>query len=178
MIFRSLSKAPNKINKRLINLNVSLAAPISKHVQKKSTLALICILTIVILGTITGNFGSIKSIAYANSVKGIGVGIYWDQACTNKTLSLNWGPVDAGSTKNLTIYVRNEANSAVSLWLSTTNWTPSACSDYMSLNWNYSGQRLKVDEVIPLELTLTVNSTITGITSFSFDTIITVTNEP
>ena len=48
---------------------------------------------------------------------------------------------------------------------------------YMSLNWNYSGQVLNVDQVIPLELTLTVYPTISGITNFSFDTTITTSEQ-
>jgi hypothetical protein len=172
MFWESLRKVPDKINEGIVNL-VPLAIPIGNPVHRKVILAATCILTIVILGAITGNFGSIKSLVRADSVKGIGVGIYWDQACTNRTLSLDWGLVGAGSNNTLTVYVKNEGNSAVSLWLGTSNWTPSASLGYMSLNWNYSGQVLSVDQVIPLELTLTVYPTISGITDFSFDTIIT-----
>jgi hypothetical protein len=101
------------------------------------------------------------------------VGIYWDQACTNKTLSLKWENINAGSANILTVYIRNEFNSAASLWLGTSKWTPSTSSDYISLNWNYSGQVLSIDQVIPLKLTLTVSPTIREITDFSFNTIIT-----
>jgi hypothetical protein len=73
------------------------------------------------------------------------------------------------------VYIKNEGNSAVSLWLGTSNWTPSIALDYMSLSWNYSGQGLGEGQVIPLELTLTVYSTISGITDFSFNTAITAT---
>jgi hypothetical protein len=83
--------------------------------------------------------------------------------------------MDAGSTNNLTVYIRNEVNSAASLSLGTSNWTPSASSNYISLNWNYSGQALRVDQVIPLELTLTVSHTIIEITDFRFNTVITTT---
>jgi hypothetical protein len=137
----------------------------------------ICILTIVILGALTENFGSNKNLVNAGPVKAFGVGIYWDQACTNRTLSLDWGSIEAGSNKTLTIYIKNEANSEVSVWLGAANWTPSASLDYISLNWNYSGQILKADEVIPLELTLTVYPNISGITGFNFDTIITTISD-
>ena len=141
-------------------------------------LAEICTLAIVVFGIISiGLSGSIKTIVYADSVNGLGVGIYWNQACTNRTLSLNWGPIEAGSNKTLTIYIKNEGNLAALLSLETSNWTPSTSTDYMSLHWNYSGQVLSVSQVIPLELTLTVCPTISGVTDFSFNTVITATEQ-
>ena len=145
---------------------------LKKHVTKKPIFAAICILFIIFLSSFIEGFGSNKSLVQANSVQGIGVGIYWDQACTNRTLSLNWGTIAAGSSNNLTVYVRKECNWPVSLSLSTSDWTPSSASSYMSLNWNYTNQVLKTDEVIPIELTLTVNAGIDGITDFSHETII------
>jgi hypothetical protein len=113
----------------------------------------------------------------ADSMIGIGVGIYWDNTCTNITDSLNWGFIDPNSNNNLTIYVRNEANSIVSLGLTTTNWIPSTAPNYISLIWNYSGQNLKANEVIPIKLTLIVSPTIIDVTDFSLKTIITTVDE-
>jgi hypothetical protein len=146
---------------------------LQKHVTKKTIFAAICILFIISLSTVIEGFNSNKSLAQANSVQGVGVGIYWDQACINRTLSLSWGTIAAGSRNNLTVYVRNEGNSPVSLLLSTADWTPSIATSYMYLNWNYTNKVLKTDEVIPIELTLTVNTAIDGITDFSLKTTIT-----
>jgi hypothetical protein len=110
-------------------------------------------------------------------VNGIGAGIYWDQTCTNRTLSLDWGLLEAGSNNTLTVYIKNEGNSAISLFLRTSNWIPSAALGYMSLNWNYSGQVLSIDQVIPVELTLSVYTTAIGMTGFSFDTSFTTISE-
>ena len=127
--------------------------------------------------TIIPNFSPAKSIVKADSVIGIGVGIYWDKDCTNTTRSLNFRIIDANSNNDLTMYVRNEGNSAVSLMLGASNWTPPNASSYMSLSWNYSGQILKTNEVIPIKITLTVSSTICDITDFSLQTIITTVGE-
>lgn len=175
MFYVSLKKVPNKIIEGIVSLRVSSVTSVGKHVQRKALFIAVCLLIIVVFGVIIAGFGSSKTIVYASSVEGVGVGIYWDQVCTNRTLSLNWGPIVPGSNNILTIYVRNEGNSAASLSLETSNWNPSTSSGYMSLHWNYSGQVLNVDQVIPLELTLTVYSTISGITNFSFNTIITIT---
>ena len=172
-----LRKTPDKINETTVKPREPLATPIGKHINRKAIFAATCLLTIVVLSAIIIGFGSIKSVVYASSVNGIGVGIYCDQACTNRTPSLDWGAIEAGSNNTLTVFIKNEGNSPVSLWLETSNWAPSTAFGYMSLDWNYSGQVLRVDQVIPLELTLIVAPTISGITNFSFDTTITASEQ-
>lgn len=134
-----------------------------------------CIVMLVILGTITGLFNASETV-HANSVRGSGAEIYWDQGCTSRTLSFDWGSIEPGLNKTFTVYIRNEGDSAACLFMATSNWAPSAALSYMALNWNYSGQILSVDQVIPLELTLAVSPSITGITHFSFDTTIATTS--
>jgi len=177
MLHARLRKTTDKINEATVNLSGPLATPIGKHINRKAVFAATCLLTIVALSAIIIGFGSSKSIVYASSVNGLGVGIYWDQACTNRTRSLDWGAIEAGSNNTLTVYIKNEGNSPASLWLETSNWAPSTALSYMSLNWNYAGQILSVDQVIPLELTLTVAPTISGITNFSFNTTITASEQ-
>ncbi len=134
-----------------------------------------CSVMLVILGTITGLFNASETV-HANSVRGSGAEIYWDQGCTSRTLSFDWGSIEPGLKKTFTVYIRNEGDSAACLFMATSNWAPSAALSYMALNWNYSGQILSVDQVIPLELTLAVSPSITGITHFSFDTNIATTS--
>jgi hypothetical protein len=129
---------------------------------------------VVILGTITGLFNASKTV-HANVV-GFGAEIYWDQGCTNRTFSFDWGSIEPGSNKTFTVYIGNEGDSAACLSMATSNWAPSAALSYMTLNWNYSGQILSVCQVIPLELILAVSPSVTGITHFSFDITIATTN--
>ena len=174
MIWKNLKKKLTVINNRLSHIKIVRSTiPTGIHSAKKIKFAVIIILSVIFLTAIIENFSSNKSVVQANSIQGIGVGIYWDQDCTNRTLSLNWGSTIAGSSSNLTVYVRNEGNSAVSLRLNASEWIPSNTSSYMSLNWNCTSQVLSVDEVIPVELTLTVSPAIFDITNFSFDVIIT-----
>lgn len=177
MTLKSLEKAPDKTKERISKISAPVATQSGNHAYRKAIFAITCILTIAILTITTYGSNSYKNVAYASSVKGIGTGIYWDQTCTSITLSFDWGLLEAGSNHTLTIYVKNEGSSEISLFLKTSNWTPTASSSYISLNWNYSGQILKIDQVIPLELSLTVNSNISGITVFSFDTILAATSE-
>ncbi len=115
------------------------------------------------------------TVSSGGSVKGIGVGIYWDSACADKVSSIDWGLLDPDSSKTVTVYIRNEGNSVVTLSKSTQNWNPSAASSYMTLNWNYKGQTLSVNQVLQIALTLVVSPDILEITSFSFDIMIAAT---
>jgi hypothetical protein len=113
-----------------------------------------------------------RTVPNAGSLRGVGVGIYWDSACTNQTSSINWGLLDLGSNKTVTVYIRNEGISVATLSKVAQNWNPSSASSYMTLNWNYAGQSLSVRQVLPVKLTLVVASTVSGFTNFSFDIII------
>lgn len=113
-----------------------------------------------------------RTISNMGSVKAIGVGVYWDQNCTNAVSAIDWGILEPGSTKNVTVYIRNEGNSIVSLNMTTSNWNPSNATEYITLNWDYNGQQLNPESVAKVTLILTVSANVTGITNFSFDIII------
>lgn len=147
---------------------------IGNHVHKRAIFAIMCIVMVVILCTITGLFNASKTV-HANVV-GFGAEIYWDQDCTNRTLSFDWGSIEPGSNKTFAVYIGNEDDSAACLSMATSNWAPSTALSYMTLHWNYSGQILSVGQVIPLELIPTVSPSVTGITHFSFDITIATTN--
>jgi len=140
----------------------------------KATFALIIyVIALSTIGSVISFMQTNETISTVGSVKAVGVGIYWDSACTNAVSSINWGMLNPGSSKNETIYIRNEGNTTVTLTMTTSNWNPSNASDYIALNWNYNGQPIEVGVVIQATLTLSVSSSIDGITSFSFDITIT-----
>jgi hypothetical protein len=149
--------------------------------ERKESIVVGAALTLVLYTLALTAFGPLVSSAKMNnktvssngSVQGVGVGVYWNQACTNATSSISWGIVDPGSNVNKTIYVRNEGNSAATLSMITSNWNPTNASSYMTLSWNYGGQTLSVNQVVQVKLTLSVLSSVTGITNFSFDITIT-----
>lgn len=126
-------------------------------------------LSLGLLGPVVSAALRNQTIANAGSVKAIGVGVYWDQSCLNTVTSIDWGVLEPDSNVNKTVYIRNEGNIAATLSMATSNWNPSSASDYMTLSWDYGGQTLDANEVIQVELTLSVSASITGITSFSFD---------
>jgi len=134
-------------------------------------------LALSVLGPVVSAGLRNQTISNAGSVKAIGLGVYWDQACTNSVPSIAWGVLEPGQNKSVTIYIKNEGNAAATLVLTTSNWNPTTTSDCMTVSWDYSGQTLSVSEVINVTLTLSVSATVEGITSFSFDITITATGE-
>jgi len=122
----------------------------------------------MVMGTLLGQV----TLPNLGTVKAIGVGVYWDSGCSNSVTSVNWGTVEPGSTNDVTVYIKNEGNTAATLSSTTENWDPSIASTYMSLTWDYGGQVIDVGEVVQVTLSLTVSDTIEGVTSFSFDIVI------
>lgn len=74
---------------------LSVASPVMSHVQRSKTVS---------------NVGSITAI---------GVGIYWNQETTEQVSSIDRGTFEPGSNKSVTVYIKNEGDSAVSLSSST-----------------------------------------------------------
>jgi len=126
-------------------------------------------LALSVVGQVLSAVQTSRTVSNAGTVVAIGVGVYWDNECTNALSSIDWGMLEPGSSKNVTGYIRNEGNSVSTLFMYTSNWNPSNASDYMTLSWDYGGQSINPDEVVQVTFTLSVDASIDGITVFSFD---------
>jgi hypothetical protein len=104
-------------------------------------------------------------------VESVGVGksieVYWDAKCLNAVNAIDWGTLSPGETKNLVMYVRNEGENGTVLTLNVYGWNPVLASDYLTVNWNYSGTPVEPGQVVAIALVLIVDSKINGITGFS-----------
>jgi outer membrane biosynthesis protein TonB len=101
------------------------------------------------------------------------IGIYSNPTCTTKLSSISWGQLTPGQTKTMTLYIRNEGTTQVSLTKSLANWNPANLSAYLALNWNYSNQTIAPTANVAVTLSLTVASNTPATTSFGFDTTLT-----
>ena len=124
-----------------------------------------------------GVLSNSTSIQSYGAVKAVNVGVYWNSGCTNVTSTINWGILSPGNSKDVTLYVKNYGNVAVKLSLVAQNWNPTNAADYMGLSWNREGQTVNSGSVVAATLTLSVSSSIGGITNFSFDIVITGTEQ-
>jgi hypothetical protein len=102
--------------------------------------------------------------------------------------SIDWsfeGPIVPGQNRSSpVVYLRNEGNSLVNLYLSTAEWVfrdskgNSIDGDYrqfFSLSWDYDYSGIAVEEVRPVVFTLTVWPGLSDVSTFSFDLVVTLT---
>jgi len=127
------------------------------------------------IALVSGLLATNRLVPNTGIVKSIGVEVYWDLACTNRTTSINWGTLDAGGIKTYNVYVKNNGTAAEVLSMTTSNWSPVSASSQISLGWNCSNYVLAQGSVAGASLTLSVSSSVSGITSFSFDITVTGT---
>ena len=140
-----------------------------------ATLTLVTyVLALSLVGQVLSAVQTSRTVSNAGTVKAIGVGVFWNNECTDPLSSIDWGVLEPGSSKNVTCYIRNEGNSVSTLSMYASNWSPSNASDYLTLSWDYGGQSINPDDVTQVTFTLSVDASIDGITSFSFDITIVV----
>jgi hypothetical protein len=165
-----LNRAPRRLRFTLL-----LSTAKKKKFIGKSLTVAITLLTLSLaffsFHTILGQFSQTLSIGSRGTVKTEGVGVYEDSSCSSAVSWVDWGTVEPGSTKNVSIYLRNEGNYAVTLFMFADNWYPSDASSYMALSWDYADQAVDPQEVVQTTLALSTSSGVEGITDFSFDII-------
>jgi hypothetical protein len=130
----------------------------------------VCLLTVVLAA---GLQQFQVRIPATGNVKAMGLGVYSDQAGTIALSSIDWGLLDPGSAKTATCYLKSLSNVNSSLALSAGNWVPLSAGNYISISLNRESYHIKPGEIISAALTLQVNSSIQGVSSFSFDVIFT-----
>jgi|YelNatPaOPRAMG01_1025707.scaffolds.fasta_scaffold05274_11 hypothetical protein len=143
--------------------------------QKVTLSAVLAIAVAGMVATAVGALVVTRTISNVGNVQAVGLSVYWESSCTNVVSSIDWGALTPGSNNPKTIYIKNEGNVPVTLSMTTGNWNPSTASNYISLAWNRESTVLAAGSVVSAVLTLTVSSSISGITSFSFDITITGT---
>jgi hypothetical protein len=146
-----------------------------ENTQKIFATIMLAVLGVGIATAITafGLLSNSKNIQSSGTVKAVNIGVYWDSSCTNATSTIGWGMLSPGESKNVTVYLRNEGNVALRSNLTVQNWVPADSSSYIGLVWNRENQTVAAGSVVTAVLTLSVSPSITGITDFSFDIVIT-----
>jgi hypothetical protein len=134
----------------------------------------IAVMSVVITVTL-GALVASHTISNSGSVTAVGVNVYTDSACTNAVSTINWGALNPGDVKNYAMYVKNVGTVPVTLSMTTGNWNPSSASSYLTLTWNKQNYVLPAGQVVQAMLTLTVSTSASIGTSFSFDITITGT---
>jgi hypothetical protein len=142
--------------------------------MQKATMASVVVL--VVMGLMVSALGALvatRTISNSGTVTAVGVGVYSDNACAAALSTVGWGTLNPGDVKTYTMYVRNEGNVPVTLSMGAGNWNPATASSYITLTWDKENYVLPAGQVVQAVLTLTVSSSVSGVTSFSFDMTIT-----
>ena len=145
--------------------------------EKFSIIILLTIMSMAVASVVLTSgilFGS-RTINNAGNVNSVGVGVYWEQECTNEVVTVDWGYIEPDSTQNVTIYIKNEGNTPMTLDLTTDSWSPVTAPTYIMLVWNREGAQVYGYSTLETTLTLTVSSNITEISTFNFNMTITGT---
>jgi hypothetical protein len=145
--------------------------------QKISMGAVIALIAIATFLTVTtaGLLSVNQAIPSSGTVTAVNVGVYSNSACTQNLTSINWGTISPNSSSTKTIYVKNTGNTQLTLSMTKINWNPANANGPITLTWNKEGTTLNAGQVTTATLTLSVSESISGITDFNVDIVITGT---
>ena len=130
-------------------------------------------LTMLTAGVLTEN----QTVLSEGIVSAVGVGVYTNYECTKNCTNIDWGAIDPGNSTTKTIYIKNTGNIPVILSLTSTNWEPSNASTCLTLTWNRENYLLAAGNSMSARLTLAASSNADNITEFSFDVVVTGTQQ-
>jgi hypothetical protein len=145
-----------------------------RKISRGAILAIVVVglvLTLTTVGLVSVN----QTVPSTGTITTVNVGVYSDSACTLPLTSIDWGTISPGTTVTRTIYVKNTGNTQITLSMTTNSWNPTSANGPITLTWDKEGAKLNAGLSTAATLTLTVSSTISGITTFSVNIVITGT---
>jgi hypothetical protein len=98
-----------------------------------------------------------------------GIEIYWDSKGTKRVTSIEWGTLEPGTEKTVTMFIRNQEKNQIILNYYTSHWVPSEITDYLTLKWDYNGQPIEFREMVQIIFTLIVSENAESNGAFDFD---------
>ena len=116
-----------------------------------------------------------QSVSSSGVISSVDLGVYQEWACTNNLTSVAWGTLSPGDTATRTIYVKNIGTAPITLTMTTTDWNPTNANGPITLTWDRENTILDAGSVIAATLTLSVSPSISGITTFNMNVVITGT---
>ncbi|MCW4030455.1 MAG: hypothetical protein NWE92_12520 [Candidatus Bathyarchaeota archaeon] len=143
----------------------------------KSKKYIVLFLTIAMVGTLLAAtsyaaLSSSKTFPASGRIVSVNVGVYTDSACTQQATAIDWGSLEPGENKTVTLYIKNTGNSPVTLGMTTNTWSPSDATQSISISWNRNGAVLAAGAVVSANVQLTISPT-TTLSDFSFNIVIT-----
>jgi hypothetical protein len=100
------------------------------------------------------------------------LGAYWDADCSVRVISIDWGNMTPGQTRNITFYIKNEGLTPIFLSAIDKNWSPSAAQNYILFIFDSDDQKVEPNEIRNVACSLTVSPQIADVTNYSFDVLL------
>lgn len=134
----------------------------------------IIVLAVFACGLLTGGltlaiYQWAHRITNVGIIRVIGVEIYRDETLTEILDKIDWGLVSPGENKTSPAWIKNTGNDAQKLVMWTESWNPTNSSDWITFAWDYHNSWIPMNASIPVLFTLSIDSNIEGIETFSFD---------
>jgi hypothetical protein len=145
---------------------------LKKKIAATAAIAAIAATGLLLSLMASGVLVSSQTLQTTGIVAAANIGAYSDYACTQSLTSISWGTVSPGSSITRTVYVKNTGNAPLSVSLTKTNWTPTNANGPITLTWDLEGVTLNANQVVAALLTLSLSSGISGVTTFSFNIVI------
>jgi hypothetical protein len=130
---------------------------------------------IFLTATTAGLLSVNQTIPTSATITTVNVGVYSNNACTQSLTSIDWGSLSPGDSVTVTIYVKNTGAVPITLSMTKANWNPPSANGPITLTWNREGNTLAAGQSISATLTLSVSSSVSGITAFGVNVVITGT---
>jgi hypothetical protein len=186
-ICRSLMTSGRRFKSRAMNRQVKLPS-----INRRVKLSIIMLAIVVVgLGLALDSYGVIYSkvavdssgsivttVTYADPSSSTSpetqgtLKVYSDSACTVPVTAVNWGSIAPGGTTSQVVYLKNTANVPLTLSLTTANWNPTAAASSLVISWDKQATVLSAGQSVAATMTLSVASSVSGITTFSTQIII------
>jgi len=128
---------------------------------------ILVILTLTIYASQQATIGAHGQIKTTN----VNIDVYWDSKCEVPCQSINWGTLKPGDKSQKYVYILNRDTSSVSLIFNLVDWQPTTAQQYISLSWNLYTP-IPASSSKSVLFTLSVSPLIQGVTSFSFNIVI------
>lgn len=190
ILFRSTVSTIQKIDTDEVNTTANYSGSAEQtrvettesHIQKTPSSKGASVLLVITIGVFLVSSASITmGLLSASNSANTGtlilpsdqIGVYTDATCTQPVTAIEWGSLASGEQKTFAVFLHNIGNVSCVLQLNTINWNPSYLSDHVIVSWDYAGQVLAVDGLLPVVFTLAVSPDIENIGTFSYDLEIT-----
>ena len=146
--------------------------------MNKTKRASVILVTVIAVGLIAGLASAViyaalsasQTIPLQGTVSAVNLAISQNGA---PITSMTWAPMDPGASATQNVTVQNTGNVPETLSLQINSLIPSGCG--ITLTWNQQGTVLNAGSSVVATLTLTVPSTVSGGTNYSFNAVFTGT---